>query len=348
MLEKGSYVPWASHFMSYIDGKKAYEKMLKDAITNGPYQMKEMNDPGNLTDIDAMNLILLGILNYIYNTVDACKTTQAMWNRVRRLIQGTDLSKQERDSRLSNEFDKFTYVDGESIELVYEFFSRLMNDMDRHEVLPNQIAINKKFLNSLWPDWSKYVTMIRIMHNLHSVEYDLLHDFLKQNEVNVNASKAKRVVKAHDPLVLVANTYTSASHSRSSTAYYVTHPPSMSDLYDETQSYAYQGNTQCDDQEDTLTTAMMLLARAITQHYSTPTKIHLRTFSNTRNQAYVQDGRVDVQTKNVGNVGSAGRNTGHNVRSSWTASYFQKTNGNIEIVKRVLMTIANSGQTPTI
>ncbi|GKA49447.1 hypothetical protein Tco_0742520 [Tanacetum coccineum] len=326
MLEKGSYVPWASHFMRYIDGKKAYEKMLKDAITNGPYQMKEMKTDTYLTgddklrfeaDIDAMNLILLGIPNYIYNSVDACKTTQAMWNRVRRLMQGTDLSKQERD-------------------------------LHRHEVLPNQIAINKKFLNSLWPEWSKYVTMIQIMHNLYSVEYDLLHDFLKQNEVNVNASKAKRAVKAHDPLALVANTYTSASHSRSSTAYYVTHPPSVSDLYDETQSYAYQGNTQCDDQEDTLTTAMMLLARAITQHYSTPTKNHLRTSSNTRNQAYVQDGWVDVQTKNVGNVGSAGRNTGRNVRSSWIASYVQKTNGNIATVKRVLMTIANSGQTPTI
>ncbi|GJV38813.1 retrovirus-related pol polyprotein from transposon TNT 1-94 [Tanacetum coccineum] len=59
------------------------------------------------------------------------------------------------------------------------------------------------------------------------VEYDLLYDFLKQNEVNVNASKAKRAAKAHDPLILIANTYASPSQSRSSPAYYVTHPPSM-------------------------------------------------------------------------------------------------------------------------
>ncbi|GKE18771.1 integrase, catalytic region, zinc finger, CCHC-type containing protein [Tanacetum coccineum] len=262
--------------------------MLKDSITNGPYQMKEIDDPRNLTctpivepykrlqkgedlegndklrfkgDIDAMNFILLGIPNDIYNSVDACKTAQAMWNRVRRLMQVTDLSKQERDSCLSNEFDKFTSVTGESIELVYERFSRIMNDIDRHVALPKKIAINRKFLNSLQLEWSKYVTMVRLMHNLHEAEYDLLYDFLKQNKVNVNASRAKQVAKAHDPLALVANRYASLSHSRSSLAYYVTHLPS-----------------------------------------------------------------VDVQTKNVGNVGSAGRNTSRNVGSLGTDAYCYNCN----------------------
>ncbi|GKA92483.1 hypothetical protein Tco_0814408 [Tanacetum coccineum] len=49
-----------------------------------------------------------------------------------------------------------------------------------------------------------------------------------------------------------------------------------------------------------LTTAMMLSPRAITQRYSTPTNNRLRTSSNTRNQAVIQDCRVDIQSKNVG------------------------------------------------
>ncbi|GKE55239.1 putative ribonuclease H-like domain-containing protein [Tanacetum coccineum] len=52
----------------------------------------------------------------------------------------------------------------------------------------------------------------------------------------------------------------------------------------------YQGELQGDSQEDKLTTAMVLLARAITQKFSTPTNNHLRTSSNTRNQAVIQDG----------------------------------------------------------
>ncbi|GKA00845.1 hypothetical protein Tco_0673510 [Tanacetum coccineum] len=61
----------------------------------------------------------------------------------------------------------------------------------------------------------------------------------------------------------------------------------------------YQGDMKVDAQEDKLTTAMKLLARAITQRYSTPTNNHLRTSSNTRNQVVIQDGRLDIQSKNV-------------------------------------------------
>ncbi|GJZ68473.1 hypothetical protein Tco_0631713 [Tanacetum coccineum] len=49
---------------------------------------------------------------------------------------------------------------------------------------------------------------------------------------------------------------------------------------------------------------MMLLARAITQHFSTPTNNQLRTSSNTRNQAVIQDGKVDIHSKNLSYVGN--------------------------------------------
>nr|GEY29214.1 hypothetical protein [Tanacetum cinerariifolium] len=65
------------------------------------------------------------------------------------------------------------------------------------------------------------------------------------------------------------------------------------------------------DQEK-LTTAMMLLARAISQRFFTPTNNRLRILSNTRNQAVVQDGRVDIQTKNAGYSGNANKNTRRN------------------------------------
>ncbi|GKD34887.1 hypothetical protein Tco_1250396 [Tanacetum coccineum] len=63
---------------------------------------------------------------------------------------------------------------------------------------------------------------------------------------------------------------------------------------------------------------MMLLARAITQHYSTPTNNRLRTSSNTRNQAVIQDGRVDIQSKNVGYARNGNRNAGRQNRNQAT------------------------------
>ncbi|GJY80713.1 hypothetical protein Tco_0493464 [Tanacetum coccineum] len=126
-----------------------------------------------------------------------------------------------------------------------------------------------------------------------------------QFEPRVLASNAKRAAKNHDPLALIvhSNASSSQSHANSSyspQSYYVTQPSSVIDY-----EYEYQGNLQGDSQEDKLTTAMMLLARAITQKFSTPTNNCLCTSSNIRNQAVIQDGRVDIQTKNAGYGGNA-------------------------------------------
>ncbi|GJS93344.1 hypothetical protein Tco_0800312 [Tanacetum coccineum] len=54
MLEKGSYVPWSSRFMTYIDGKKEYGKLLKDSIENGDfdYETQSFEIQGDTTNDD--------------------------------------------------------------------------------------------------------------------------------------------------------------------------------------------------------------------------------------------------------------------------------------------------------
>nr|GEV16754.1 hypothetical protein [Tanacetum cinerariifolium] len=178
------------------------------------------------------------------------------------------------------------------------------------------MAINTKFLNCLQPEWSKYVTMVHHNQTGPAVSYDVLYDQLVKFEPRVLASRAKKASKNHDPSALIAHSNASSSHyhensSYSPQPYYVTHPPSVVDYDDE-----YQGELQGDSQEDKLTTAMMLLARVISQKFSTPTNNRLCTSSNIRNQVVVQDGRVDIQTKNAGYGGNSNKNAGRN-RSQW-------------------------------
>nr|GEV66893.1 hypothetical protein [Tanacetum cinerariifolium] len=171
--------------------------------------------------------------------------------------------------------------------------------MDRNKVRPPAIVANTKFLNSLQPEWSKYVTMTRQKHMLKTKEYDALFDHLSQLELHVNASKAKKATRSHDPLALVANpnVHSLNSHAR---------------------------EIQGDAQEDKLTIAMMVWARAITQRYSTPTNNCLRSSSNTMNQVVVRDGRVDIQSKNVGySIKEYDYNVERNPR---TKSTLRKTN----------------------
>ncbi|GJR34989.1 hypothetical protein Tco_1210673 [Tanacetum coccineum] len=65
----------------------------------------------------------------------------------------------------------------------------------------------------------------------------------------------------------------------------------------------YQGDALQNNSEDPLTSAMILLARAITQRFSNPTNNRLCTSFNTRNQAIVQADRVNIQSRNSGNDG---------------------------------------------
>ncbi|GJV74551.1 hypothetical protein Tco_1506135 [Tanacetum coccineum] len=254
MLDKGSYVPWASRFMRFLENKQEEGDLMRNSIDNGPYKRKDIPNPNNaqetipepitkmskpdkdqyFADIKVMKYILQGIPDDIYNYVDACSDAQQMWNRIKRLMQGSDISQQERRSRLMNEFDKFVAVEGESLTFMYERFSTLINVMDRNKVCPSAIAVNTKFLNSLQPEWRKYVTMTRHKYILKGEEYDDLFDHLSQFKPHVNASKAKKVARNHDLLALVANSHAhslnshaSSLYSRSPQPYYVTHHSSV-------------------------------------------------------------------------------------------------------------------------
>ncbi|GJY88172.1 hypothetical protein Tco_0502800 [Tanacetum coccineum] len=272
MLEKGNYIPWKSQFRRFLDNKLENGERIWNSIQNGPYQRPMVVDPKNPTvpileplskmtegnkkqyiaDVRIMNYLLQAIPNDIYNSVNACKNAKEMWERIKRLTHGSEItiivSTQSMD-----EFDKFAAKEGESLDSVHERLTTLVNIMDHNNVL----------------------------------SYDVLYDSLVQFEPHVLASKAKKASKNHDPLALIAYSNASSSHSHANSSYslqpyYITHLPSVVDYDDEC-----QGELQGDSQVDKLTTAMM-------------------------NQAVVQDGQVDIQTKNVGYGGNVNKNAGRN------------------------------------
>ncbi|GJX35884.1 retrovirus-related pol polyprotein from transposon TNT 1-94 [Tanacetum coccineum] len=135
-------------------------------------------------------------------------------------------------------------------------------------------------------------------------------------------------------MALVAHT---GSSSRNTSSYYVTHPTLVVDYEDE-----YQQDDVHTNFEDPLTSAMLLLAQAITQNFSTSTNNRLRTSSNTRNQAIIQGDRVNIQIRNSGN---AGRNN----KRAYVQEIVEGSNGPNETgnVQRTLRA-SSSGNTSTV
>ncbi|GKA41006.1 hypothetical protein Tco_0733599, partial [Tanacetum coccineum] len=123
-------------------------------------------------DIQASNIILHGLLNDIYTLLNHKKDAYDIWYRVKELIEEIQLTKQERESKLANEFDIFTSEKGETIQSYY----------------------------------MRFVTEVKQAKNLHKVSFDQLYAYLKQNEPDANEFRAMKD-RFPDPLVIIANTY---------------------------------------------------------------------------------------------------------------------------------------------
>ncbi|GJU21742.1 hypothetical protein Tco_1155084 [Tanacetum coccineum] len=65
----------------------------------------------------------------------------------------------------------------------------------------DQTPHNTKFLNNLPPEWSKFVTDVKLVKDLHTTNYDQLHAYLEQHELHANKVRIMRE-RNQDPLAL--------------------------------------------------------------------------------------------------------------------------------------------------
>nr|GEW42743.1 hypothetical protein [Tanacetum cinerariifolium] len=208
MLNKKNYVPWSSHLLRYAKSRPN-GKLIHNSIINSPYVRRMIPESGDVNrevtvietfyvqtddehndkklkqieaDDQAIQTILLGLPEDIYDAVDSCETAQEIWLRVQQMMKGSDIGIQEKKAKLFNEWERFTSNEGESIESYYHLFLKLMNDLKRNKHFPEKIATNLKFLNNLQPEWSRHVTIIHQTKDLHTADYTQLYDFLKYNQ----------------------------------------------------------------------------------------------------------------------------------------------------------------------
>ncbi|GKE09195.1 hypothetical protein Tco_1412746 [Tanacetum coccineum] len=117
MLGPGRYSQWRSHFLRYIDTKPNGNPAIQQHTTiETVLNMTPENKEHFLSEKEAIFLLLTGIGDDIYSTVDACKTANEMWIAIERLQQGESLNVQDVKTNLFWEFGKFTSRDVESME----------------------------------------------------------------------------------------------------------------------------------------------------------------------------------------------------------------------------------------
>ncbi|GJZ97030.1 reverse transcriptase domain-containing protein [Tanacetum coccineum] len=58
--------------------------------------------------------------------------------------------------------------------------------MNVYKITLQQFQVNTKFLNSLPSEWSKFVTDVKLVRDLHTTNFDQLHAYLEQHELHAN------------------------------------------------------------------------------------------------------------------------------------------------------------------
>ncbi|GJY72000.1 retrovirus-related pol polyprotein from transposon TNT 1-94 [Tanacetum coccineum] len=194
MLKKDMYESWKSKMELYMLNRQN-GRMILESVESGPLIWPLIVENGVTRPKK-------------YSELSATEALQAdfakeLWERIQLLMQGTSLTKQERECKLYDEFDKFAYKKGESLREFYLRFSLLLNDMNIYNMKLEQFQVNTKFLNTLPLEWSKFVTDVKLVRDLHTTNIDQLHAYLGQHEFHANEVRLMHE-RNSDPLALVA------------------------------------------------------------------------------------------------------------------------------------------------
>ncbi|GJW12304.1 hypothetical protein Tco_1578131, partial [Tanacetum coccineum] len=314
MLDRTDFESWQQRIRLYCLGKDNGENIMK-SITEGPFQMGTIRDTGNgysqkdekqsqndktehemekytLTeggegalhlgperakvfaglsaeqkdmykaDIRATNILLQGIPKDIYTLINHFTDSRDIWDNVKMIMEGSELTKDDRESQLYDEFEHFCQIKGETIHVYYVRFTKLINDMRNIKMTMSRMQLNSKFVNNMLPEWSRFITEVKLNRGLKESNFDQLYAYLKQHEVHANENKMmmeRFIQPTNDPLALVSN--------------------------------ASVQNTSTDNLIESLTNTLSLHNQSFKAHLPQMNN-QLRTSSNVRNNARVQDGKV--------------------------------------------------------
>nr|GEZ70328.1 hypothetical protein [Tanacetum cinerariifolium] len=327
MLAPSNYVQWKSRSKRYIDTKPNHE-LIYYCLKNPPYKYtwadkvvpvsegspkttteRYMENYKNVSqyirdqlnaEAEAVQIILTGIDNDICFTIDACPNAYGMWKAIERLKLGESINVQDLETNLYWEFGKFTSRDGESLELYYSRFYKMMNELVRNQCDSQE---------------------------LKTVSYHKLYDIMKQHQNEVNDLRAERLARTTNPLALVTQQqlvyhpqkhpthYTQNSSTRSQEAAtrnkrkaIVKSPPP---IYDQEPFMVAEDNEMSKDKE--IDKLMALISLSFKKIYK-PTNNNLRTSSNTSRANQDNSPRINRGTwynnQRIGNVAGARETVG--------------------------------------
>ncbi|GJX01949.1 hypothetical protein Tco_0185862 [Tanacetum coccineum] len=237
-------------------------------------------------DIRATNILLQGLPKDIYTLINHYTDAKDIWDNVKMLLEGSELIKEDKESQLYDDFKHFRQNKGETIHDYCVLFAKLINDMRNIKMTMYRMQLNSKFVNNMLPEWGRFLTAVKLNRGLRDSNYDQLYAYLKQNKAYANENKMmldRFTQHTNDPFALMSNVSHQQYYSQSSTT--------LPHFADNTQLDS--GISPTDNLIENLTNTLSLLTQSY-KTYLPQTNNQLGTLSSLRNQATVQDDKVQL------------------------------------------------------
>nr|GEU61701.1 integrase, catalytic region, zinc finger, CCHC-type, peptidase aspartic, catalytic [Tanacetum cinerariifolium] len=221
MLDMTDFASWQQCIRLYCQGKENGVNILK-SIDERPFQMGTVQEPlaegtegaphlgqerprvySDLSteemdwynaDIRATNILLQRLLKDIYTLINHYTDVKDIWDNVKMLLEGSELTKEDQESQLNI------------------------------KMTMSKMQLNSKLVNNMLPEWGRFMTAVKINKGLRDSNYEQLYAYLKQHEAHANENKMmldRFTQHTVDPLALMSNVSHQPHYSQSSST-----PPS--------------------------------------------------------------------------------------------------------------------------
>ncbi|GJS43478.1 hypothetical protein Tco_0568521 [Tanacetum coccineum] len=157
---------------------------------------------------EVTNILLQGLPKNIYTLINHYTEAKDLWDNMKMLLEGLELTKEDRESQLYDDFEHFSQKKGETIHDYYVRFAKLINNMQNIKMTITRMQLNSKFVNNMLPEWGRFVTAVKMNRGLRDFNYDQLYAYLNQHEAHTNENKMmldRFTQHTIDPLALMSN-----------------------------------------------------------------------------------------------------------------------------------------------
>nr|GEX05123.1 retrovirus-related Pol polyprotein from transposon TNT 1-94 [Tanacetum cinerariifolium] len=224
MLDRTDFASWQQHIRLYCQGKENEVNILK-FIDEGPFQMgtfQETLAEGNEgalhlgpqrtrvnsdlspkekemynADIQATNILLHGLPKDIYTLINHYTNANDIWDNLKMLLEGSELTKEDRESQLYNDFEHFRQHKGETIYDYYAWFAELINDMRNIKMTMSKMKLNSKTKPRFKTAGLLFrmfrVDRIEVRGTMHEVQVQLVMRGAQNKVGNENSGQARQI-----------------------------------------------------------------------------------------------------------------------------------------------------------